>query len=131
MAITQDISVTPDEGQALRVQVEAGQGHAAPYNTEPANVLVVVTDPVTGRAVTGLRQEDFTVINHFSIPGQLCGFSNTIVFYNDVMTGAYHIQIELAKDIQGCTWVRGDYLMQVMIASRARAGQGTATLRVR
>ncbi len=134
-ALTRDISeISPEvagDATALLVQVEAGQGFARPYNTEPANLLVVVTDPRTGVAVTGLREEHFTVINHFSIPGQACGFSNTIVFFNDVMTGAYHIQVGLTDDVPGCTWVWGDYLLQVIVAAGQRSGQGTATLRIR
>lgn len=134
-ALTQDISeISPEaagDAIALLVQVEAGQGFAQPYNKEPANLLVVVTDPRTGAAITSLTEEHFTVINHFSIPGQACGFSNNIVFFNDVMTGAYHIQVGLTADVAGCTWVRGDHLLQVIVSAGARTGQGTATLRIR
>ena len=130
MSQKQDSREKRTKDRALLVQVEAAQGHAAPYNTMPANVLVVVTDPRTGKAVPGLKQEDFAVINHFSIPGQICGFSNNIVFFNNVMTGAYHIQIGLSESVDGCTWIHGDYLMQVIITAGSRAGQGSATLSV-
>lgn len=130
MSHTKDTHKPATKRRALTVQVEAAQGHAAPYNTMPAHVLVVVTDPRTGAAITGLNQDDFAIINHFSIPGQVCGFSSNIVSFNDVMTGAYHVQVGLADDIAGCTWVHGDYLMQVIINSGSRTGQGTATLRV-
>ena len=131
MPHTKDTNKKATKHRALNVQVEAAQGHAAPYNTMPAHVLVVVTDPRTGRAVAGLKEDDFAVINHFSIPGQVCGFSNNIVSFNDVMTGAYHVQVGLSDDIAGCTWVYGDYLMQVIITAGSRTGQGTETLQVR
>jgi len=131
MPHTKDTLKKAPKRRALTVQVEAAQGDAAPYNTMPANVLVVVTDPRTGRAVAGLSQDDFSVINHFSIPGQICGFSNNIVSFNDVMTGAYHIQVGLPDGIAGCTWVHGDYLMQVIVTEDGRSGQGVATLRIR
>jgi hypothetical protein len=115
---------------ALLVQVEAGQGHAAPGNTEQADVLVVVTDS-TGAPVVGPTVEDFSIINHFSLPTQACGFSNNIAFFNDVGTGAYQIRVGLAESIPGCAWVAGDYLAQVIVSAGARAGQGTATLTVR
>ena len=117
--------------KALAVEVKAVQGDAAPANTQPANVLVVVTDPVTGRAVTGLTQGDFQIVNHLSLPNQRCGFSNNITAFNDVGTGAYQVHLGLSADIECCTWVRGDYLMQVVVTSGPRTGQGTAVLRVR
>jgi len=116
---------------AYVVQVEAGQGAAAPGNTQPANFLAVVTESQTGAAVTGLSQSNFTIINHFSIPGQKCGFSNNITMFNNVGTGAYHIQVGLQTDIPGCEWVQGKYLSQVMVKSDKKQGQGTATLSIK
>jgi hypothetical protein len=116
---------------AYLVQIEAGQGNAAPGNTQPANVLAVVTESHTGAPVTGLAQSDFTVINHFSIPGQKCGFSNNITMFNNVGTGAYHIQVGLDTSIPGCEWVKGKYLTQVMVDSGSKKGQATATLSVK
>ena len=45
-------------------------GFAAAGNASPADILVLVTDRVTGRPVTTLAQANFVVINHFSHPGQ-------------------------------------------------------------
>ena len=115
--------------KALLVQVEAGQGFASPGNTKPADLLIVVTDPWTGLPVAGLKKEHFQIINHFSLPASVCGFSNNIVFFSDIGTGAYHVQVGLAN-VPGCTWVRGDYLTQVSINNGSRAGQGTTTLRI-
>lgn len=117
----------PSVSVALLVQAEAGQGFAAPHNNQPANFLIVVTDPVTGAAVTDLIQKNFIIINHFSIPGQTCGFSNNITLFNNVGTGAYHIQVKPKT----CNWVRGDYLAQIMVSAKGRNGQATATLSIK
>src|SRR5262245_20242622 len=111
---------------ALLVQAVAAQGFAKAHNNQPANFLVVVTDPVTGLAVTGLTQKQFTIINHFSIPGQVCGFSNSIATFNDVGTGAYQIQVKP----KGCNWVGGEYLAQIMVATKRSNGQTVASLTI-
>ena len=114
----------PIASTALLVQAEAGQGFAAPNNNQPANFLIVVTDPVTGQAVTNLTQKSFTMVNHFSIPGQVCGFSNNITAFNNVGTGAYHIQVKP----KGCNWVSGADLAQIIVATQGRNGQTATTL---
>lgn len=119
-----------DVGRAFLVQAEAAQGSAAPGNTEPANFLVVVTDHRTGTPVANLTESNFAIINHFSIPGQLCGFSNQIAFFGNIGTGAYQIQVEL-PNILGCAWVQGDYLAQVIVNAVSRRGQATATLSIK
>jgi hypothetical protein len=119
-----------DVGRAFFVQAEAAQGFAAPGNTQPANFLVVVTDHRTGAPVTNLSESNFAIINHFSIPGQLCGFSNQIAFFNNIGTGAYQIRVEL-PDILGCAWVQGDYLAQVIVNAVSKRGQATATLSIK
>ena len=111
---------------ALLVQAEAGQGSAAPGNNLPAKFLVVVTDPVTGEAVTNLTQSTFQIINHFSLPGQTCGFSNNITSFVNVGTGAYRIHVRPG----GCNWVAGDYLAQIIVGGSARKGQAAATLSI-
>jgi hypothetical protein len=113
---------------AYLVQVEAGQGAAAPGNTQSADFLAVVTESHTGAAVTNLSQSNFTIINHYSIPVQKCGFSNNITTFNNVGTGAYRIQVGLQTGIPGCEWVKGKYLSQVLVKSEKKRGQGTATL---
>jgi len=98
----QRASADPKKG-ALLVQAQAAQGRAAPGNSQPANFLVVVTDPDTGAGVTDLVEADFQIINHFLITGQTCGFSNNIVSFINVGTGAYQIRVGLT--VPGCTWV--------------------------
>jgi hypothetical protein len=112
---------------ALFVQAEAGQGFAAAHNNQPANFLVVVTNPTTGEAVIDLVQKNFIIVNHFSIPGQTCGFSNNITAFNNVLNGAYHIQVKP----KGCNWVAGAYLAQIIVAAKGRNGQATATLSIK
>jgi hypothetical protein len=77
----------PRKPVAVVVQAEAAAGFAAAGNSSPADVLVLVTDRVAGTAITDLAKTDFVVINHFSRPGQTCGFSNNIVTFNNVGTG--------------------------------------------
>jgi hypothetical protein len=113
---------------ALLVQAVAAQGRADVGNSEPANFLVIVTDPDTGAAVTDLVEADFRIINHFLITGQTCGFSNNIVGFVNVGTGAYQIRVGLT--LPGCTWVAGNYLAQVAVARGSEAGQAAAILMV-
>lgn len=114
--------------QKLIVQVEASQGFAAPGNSLPANLLVVVTDR-SGAPVTNLDQTDFSISNQFGLPGQTCGFSNNIVSFDNVMNGAYRIQVDLV--LPGCTWVAGDYLAHVAVTHGMRRGQAPTTLSVK
>ena len=93
---------------AVKVQAVAGRGAAAPGNNNNANILVVVTEVATGGAVTTLVQADFQVIDHFSLPGQSCGFSNNITGFNNVGTGAYQITVATHSTTPppgGCKWV--------------------------
>jgi len=113
---------------ALNVQAQAAQGFAAPGNMQPANFLVLVTDAITGAAVTDLAQSNFSVINHFSVPGATCGFSNNITSFNNVGTGAYQIQVAPRL----CVWVQGDYLAQVIVSvDPLRGGQAPAILSIK
>jgi hypothetical protein len=79
--------------KAVNVQAVAAMGSAAPANNDNADFLVGVTDPKTGAGVTSLTQPDFAVIDHFGVAGQVCGFSNNITRFTDVMTGAYQIKV--------------------------------------
>ena len=112
---------------ALLVQCVAGQGFAAAGNTQPADFLIVVTDPATGAAVTTLVKKNFQIVNHFSLPGAACGFTNNITAFNNVLNGAYHIQVKP----KGCKWVKGDYLVQIMVNAPGVTGQTVAMLSIR
>ena len=117
---------TPDN--ALTVQVQASQGFAAPGNSLPANLLVVVSDH-SGAPMTHLDQTDFAISNQFKLPGQTCGFSNNIVSFVNVLNGAYRIQVDLV--LPGCTWVEGDYLAYVAVTDGLSRGQAPCTLSVK
>jgi hypothetical protein len=117
--------------EALLVQAQGSQGFAAPGNREPANFLVVVTGQLTGGPVTNLDQPDFAIINHFSLPWAKCGFSSQIISFTNVGTGAYQIQVGLPANIPGCTWVRGNYLAQVIVSSGLDRGQTAVTLSIK
>ena len=112
----------PSPPSAMFVQVQAGRGFAAPNNTAPADLLVLVTEPLSGVPITNLSQDAFTVINHFSNPGQACGFSNNITGFNNVGNGAYRLQVSLG----GCSWVPGEFLLQLIVAADGRTGQAAA-----
>jgi hypothetical protein len=123
----QRVSADPKKG-ALLVQAQAAQGRAAPGNSQPANFLVLVTDPDTGAGVTDLVEADFQIINHFAVTGQTCGFSNNIVSFVNVGTGAYQIKVGLV--VAGCTWAAGDNLAQVIVTHGSEAGQAAAVLSI-
>lgn len=120
-------STTP---RPVDVYVAAAQGDAASGNTQEANFLVVVTDRRTGLPITSLTRSNFGIINHFRTSGALCGFSNNITAFNNVGTGAYHIQVKLVTSVAGCTWVAGDYLFQVRVSSGSIQGQAAGKLTI-
>jgi hypothetical protein len=124
----------PVPSKAVHVQAVAAQGSAAPGNNANAHILVLVTDPQTGVGVTSLAQADFTVVDHFGVPGQTCGFSNNITSFNNVMTGAYQITVATHSATPppgGCNWVAGDYLGQVRVRTRKVQGQAAFLLSIR
>ena len=119
---------------AVIVQAVAAQGAAGPGNNANANILVLVTDPKTGAGLTSLKQVDFSVVDHFGLPGQSCGFSGNITNFNNVMTGAYQLTVSThsaSPPAGGCKWVAGDYLGQVMVRTRKVQGQAAFLLSIR
>lgn len=119
---------------AVIVQAVAAQGAAGPGNNANANILVLVTDPKTGAGLTSLTQADFSVVDHFGLPGQSCGFSGNITNFNNVMTGAYQLTVathSASPPAGGCKWVAGDYLGQVMVRTRKVQGQAAFLLSIR
>ena len=118
---------------AVNVQAVAGKGPAAPGNNANADILVLVTDPKTGAGVTTLVQANFTVVDHFGIPGQSCGFSNNITGFNNVGTGAYQITVATHSanpPAGGCKWVPGHYLGQVIVKTVQVQGQAAFALSI-
>jgi hypothetical protein len=118
---------------AVTVQAVAAKGAAAPGNNNNVHILVVVTEPATGAGVVTLAQADFAVIDHFSLPGQACGFSNNITGFNNVGTGAYQILVATHSTTPppgGCKWVGGNYLGQVIVKTAAVTGQAVFVLSI-
>lgn len=116
---------------AANVQAVAGKGPAAPGNNANADILVLVTNPKTGAGVTSLAQADFTVVDHFGVPGQSCGFSNNITSFNNVGSGAYQITVAThaaSPPPGGCKWVAGQYLGQVIVKTAKLRGQAAFLL---
>ncbi len=116
---------------AVNVQAVAGKGAAAPGNNNNADILVVVTNPKTGAGVATLVQKDFTVVEHFGVPGASCGFSNNITSFNNVGTGAYHLTVathHVTPPPGGCHWVAGQYLGQIMVRTAKVQGQAAFLL---
>ena len=116
---------------AVTVQAMAAKGSARPGNNADADILVLVTDQNTGEGVTSLTQADFVVVDHFGIPHQRCGFSNNITNFNNVMTGAYQLNVATHATMPpagGCKWVEGHYLGQVIVSNSTFNGQAAFLL---
>ncbi len=117
--------------RAVKVQAVAAQGAAAPGNNSNANILVVVTDLKTGAGVAKLAQKDFTIVNHFGVPGQTCGFTNNITSFADAGNGAYRINVATHSTNPppgGCKWAEGHYLGQVLVRNKKVEGQAAFRL---
>jgi hypothetical protein len=115
-------------------RLSPAKGAAPPGNNANANILVLVTDPATGAAVTTLAQASFTVIDQFALPGQSCGFSNNITSFNNVGTGAYQITVATHSATPpegGCKWVAGDYLGQIVVGATTAQGHAAFLLSIR
>jgi hypothetical protein len=127
------LAVALTSTNAVYVQAVAARGAAAAGNNSNADILVLVTDRNTGAGITSLTQADFTVVDHFGIPGQSCGFSNNITSFNNVGTGAYQITVathSTKPPAGGCTWVAGNYLGQVIVKTAAIQGQAAFLLSI-
>ncbi len=111
----------------LSVSAQGSPGLASRGNTQPANILVLVT--CGGWPVTNLSEDDFSIMEHFEVPGQTAPFSNNVVSFRNVGSGAYLIQV---KPINHSPWMPGHHLAQVMVSSPDyRQGQTAVKLIVR
>jgi hypothetical protein len=122
------------QAEAATVQAVAASGAASAGNNANADILVLVTDTSTGAGITNLKQADFAVIDHFGLPGQLCGFSNNITSFNNVGTGAYQITVaghSTKPPAGGCKWIAGDYLGQIIVDAGTVKGQAAFLLSIK
>jgi hypothetical protein len=111
----------------LTVHAQAVPGAAHHGNSQPANILVLVS--CGGWPVVDLSEDHFSIMEHFEVPGQTAPFSNNIVSFRNNGSGAYLIQV---RPIGGAHWVSGQYLAQILVSSPdERHGQTAAKLIVR
>lgn len=110
----------------LTVSAQGSGGNAAVGNTHPANILAVVSQ--SGVPVADLQQSNFTVMEHFNVPGQQYPFSNNIVGFKNVGSGAYMIQV---KPINNAPWSSGHHLAQLIVSTRTQQGMTAVKIIVR
>lgn len=110
----------------LTVSAQGSGGNAASGNTHPANILAVVSQ--SGAPVAELQQSNFTVMEHFNVPGQQYPFSNNIVGFKNVGSGAYMIQV---KPINNAPWSSGHHLAQLIVSTRSQQGMTAVKIIVR
>ncbi|MDZ4286856.1 MAG: hypothetical protein U0984_02800 [Prosthecobacter sp.] len=108
----------------LSLSVQTSQGAAATGNTQPANILVVVT--CAGAPVVDLSRDNFTLMEHFEVPGQNVSFSNNITSFRNAGTGAYLLQ---TKPINATPWRSGHHLGQLLVSS-GDDRQGHAAIKI-
>ncbi|MBX7208279.1 MAG: hypothetical protein K1X78_08225 [Verrucomicrobiaceae bacterium] len=112
--------------QALTVNAQGSGGNAAQGNTHPANILAVVSH--SGVPIADLQQSNFTVMEHFTVPGQQYPFSNNIVGFKNLGSGAYGIQV---KPINNAPWSSGHHLAQIIVSTRSHQGMTAVKIIVR
>lgn len=110
----------------LTVNAQGSGGNAAQGNTHPANILAVVSQ--SGVPVADLQQSNFTVMEHFNVPGQQYPFSNNIVGFKNVGSGAYCVQV---KPINNAPWSSGHHLAQIIVSTRTQQGMTAVKIIVR
>jgi hypothetical protein len=111
----------------LTVHAQAVPGGAHSGNSQPANILVLVS--CGGWPVVDLNEDHFSVMEHFGVPGQVAPFSNNIVSFRNNGSGAYLIQV---RPIGGAPWASGQHLAQILVSSPDdRHGQTAAKLIIR
>lgn len=111
----------------LAIHAQAVPGAAHHGNSQPANILVLVS--CGGWPVVDLNEDHFSVMEHFEVPGQTAPFSNNIVSFRNNGSGAYLIQV---RPIGGAPWASGQHLAQILVSSPdERHGQTSAKLIIR
>jgi hypothetical protein len=111
----------------LAIHAQAVPGAAHHGNTQPANILVLVS--CGGWPVVDLNEDHFSVMEHFEVPGQTAPFSNNITSFRNNGSGAYLIQV---RPIGGAPWASGQHLAQILVSSPdERHGQTSAKLIIR
>ena len=111
----------------LTIHAQAVPGAAHHGNSQPANILVLVS--CGGWPVVDLCEDHFSVMEHFEVPGQTAPFSNNVVSFRNNGSGAYLIQV---RPIGGAPWASGQHLAQILVSSPdERHGQTSVKLIIR
>ena len=111
----------------LTIHAQAVPGAAHHGNSQPANILVLVS--CGGWPVVDLCEDHFSVMEHFEVPGQTAPFSNNVVSFRNNGSGAYLIQV---RPIGGAPWAGGQHLAQILVSSPdERHGQTSVKLIIR
>jgi hypothetical protein len=111
----------------LTIHAQAVPGAAHHGNSQPANILVLVS--CGGWPVVDLCEDHFSVMEHFEVPGQVAPFSNNVVSFRNNGSGAYLIQV---RPIGGAPWAGGQHLAQILVSSPdERHGQTSVKLIIR
>lgn len=75
-----------------------------------------------------LNRDNFTLMEHFEVPGQGAPFSNNITSFRNAGTGAYLLQ---TKPINGAPWRTGHHLGQLLVSTEERQGQTALKIIIR
>ena len=111
----------------LTIHAQAVPGAAHHGNSQPANILVLVS--CGGWPVVDLCEDHFSIMEHFEVPGQTAPFSNNIISFRNNGSGAYLLQV---RPIGGAPWAGGQHLAQILVSSPdERHGQTSAKLIIR
>jgi hypothetical protein len=111
----------------LTVHAQAVPGMAHHGNTQPANILVLVS--CGGWPVVDLNEDHFSIMEHFEVPGQSAPFSNNITSFRNNGSGSYLLQV---RPICQAPWASGQHLAQVLVSSPdERHGQTAVKLIIR
>jgi hypothetical protein len=111
----------------LTVHAQAVPGGAQHGNTQPANILVLVT--CGGWPVVDLTEDHFSIMEHFDVPQPSSPFSNNVTSFRNSGSGAYQLQV---RPMCQSPWHSGQHLGQVVVSSPdERHGQTAFKLIIR
>lgn len=121
--------------------IASGDGVVPRTDNTVANLVVIVTDALTGQpVVSGLQQSDFTLITYSSGNGAPCGIgtgglNNSVKFFGNPGTGAYVFTVAPSFSLPQppgaqCYWVSGKYLLQIRLSGPVYFGQAGVVLEV-
>lgn len=111
-------------GNSLLVQAMASTWGTLARSTDP--VFVYVTVQSTSGLLESLNAQNFTVFAE-QLPPKACRVEVTQVRSN--RPGIYRLVLIPARDVSGCTWQLGEYLLSVSVRVGSQSGAALALLR--